>query len=87
LSHLQRRGSHGVADVFDRLLDRFERQANELAELRALTREADSFRLNAEQERAERERLQAEVFELRAKITELEATRRRRWMRLRRFSG
>ena len=59
------------------LLDRLERQAAELGELRALTREADSLR-------ADRERLETSLYEAHAKVTELEARlaeaqRPRRW--------
>jgi len=48
------------------VLDRLERQAGELAELRVLTREADSLR-------EERDRLEAALLESRAKAAEAEA--------------
>lgn len=47
-------------------LDRLERQAGELAELRLLTREADSLR-------GERDRIEAALHESRARASELEA--------------
>ncbi|MDQ3971073.1 MAG: helix-turn-helix domain-containing protein [Thermoproteota archaeon] len=48
------------------LLDRLERQAGELAELRVLTREAESLR-------EDRERLEGAFHEARARASELEA--------------
>lgn len=72
----QGRGASGWSE----LLERLERQAGELAELRTLTREAESLR-------DERELLQAALHETRAKVTELEAqlpaTPPRRWWRRR----
>ncbi len=76
--------SHGApreTPMMDELLDRLERQAAELGELRALTREADSLR-------ADRERLEASLYEAHAKVTELQARldevdRPRRWWRRR----
>jgi hypothetical protein len=53
-------------DAMAEVLDRLERQAGELAELRVLTREADSLR-------EERARLEVAVHESRARATELEA--------------
>jgi chromosome segregation ATPase len=63
------------------LLERLERQAGELAELRLLTREAESLR-------TDRDLLEAALHETRAKVTELEAKladaqRPRRWWRRR----
>lgn len=63
------------------LLERLERQAGELAELRLLTREAESLK-------ADRDHLEAALHETRAKVTELEAKladvqRPRRWWRRR----
>jgi hypothetical protein len=52
--------------AFAEVLERLERQAGELAELRVLTREADSLR-------EERDRLEAALHESRATATELEA--------------
>src|SRR6266508_5673258 len=67
--------------VVSELLDRLERQAGELVELRALTREAESLQ-------AERAELERALYEERAKVTELEAKlaetqqpRRRWWSR------
>lgn len=72
------RGSLG-GNALGELLDRLERQAGELAELRLLSREADSLR-------ADRERLEAFGHEQRARVLELEALlekarRPRRWWR------
>jgi excisionase family DNA binding protein len=64
------------------LFDRLERQARELGELRALTREAESVRNRERQERERADRLESELFEARARVAELEA-RRRRWFGLR----
>jgi len=74
------RGSLGGAALGE-LLDRLERQAGELAELRLLSREADSLR-------ADRERLETFAHEQHAKVLELEAQleavrRPRRWWRRR----
>jgi len=53
-------------DVVSELLERLERQAAELGELRLLTREAESLQ-------ADRGRLEGALHEARAKVTELEA--------------
>ena len=53
-----------VAALVRELLDRFERQASEIAQFRALTTQAESLRVSNE------------VAELRARIAELEAERR-----------
>lgn len=71
-------GSLG-GNMLGELLDRLERQAGELAELRLISREADSLR-------GERERLEAFAHEQRAKVVELEARLEqaqapRRWWR------
>jgi polyhydroxyalkanoate synthesis regulator phasin len=63
------------------LLERLERQAGELAELRLLTREAESLK-------SDRDHLEVALHETRAKVTELEAKladvqRPRRWWRRR----
>jgi hypothetical protein len=63
------------------LLDRIERQAQEIGEMRALTREAESLRAQVEAEHRARESLEqefhrerAELAAARARIAELEAT-------------
>ena len=56
----------GYPEPMAEVLDRLERQAGELAELRVLTREADSLR-------EERDRLEAALLESRAKAAEAEA--------------
>ncbi|PZR69980.1 MAG: hypothetical protein DLM63_00465 [Solirubrobacterales bacterium] len=58
-------GSLG-GNALGELLDRLERQAGELAELRVIEREADSLR-------ADRGRLEALAHEQRARVLELEA--------------
>jgi len=65
------------SDVVSELLERLERQAAELGELRLLTREAESLQVD-------RGRLEGALHEARAKVTELEAKlaeaeRPRRW--------
>lgn len=67
--------------LMSNLLERLERQAGELAELRLLTREADSLK-------ADRDHLEAALHETRAKVIELEAKladvqHPRRWWRRR----
>jgi len=73
-------GQGQEASGWSELLERLERQAGELAELRTLTREAESLR-------DERLQLQAALHERRAKVTELEAQLaerpQRRWWRRR----
>jgi hypothetical protein len=82
-----RQGSPGEsAQVVGELLDRLERQAGELAELRLLTRQADSLRLVADQERDRAEQLERELIELRSRLAAAEAragqqSRRRWWQR------
>jgi hypothetical protein len=63
------------------LLDRIERQAEEIGEMRALTREAEPLRAQVETERRAREALEqeyhrerAELAGARARISELEAS-------------
>lgn len=56
----------GYPEPMAEVLDRLERQAGELAELRVLTREADTLR-------EERDRLEAALHESRAKEAEAEA--------------
>ena len=67
--------------VMSELLDRLERQAGELGELRALTRQAESLQA----ERAEFERAlyeeRAKVMELEAKLAKAQQPRRRWWSR------
>jgi Helix-turn-helix domain len=79
-------GSPAEASVIGELLDRLERQAGELAELRLLTRQAESLQVVADQERDRAERLAGEVHELRAQLAAAEAragqqARRRWWQR------
>jgi len=59
-------GQPGSPSAISEVLDRLERQAGELAELRVLTREADTLR-------EERDRLEAALHESRAKVAEAEA--------------
>lgn len=59
------------------LVDRIERQALEIGELRALTRETESTRLRLQQEADRADRLTAELMEARARILALEAKKRR----------
>src|SRR5437870_4583450 len=63
------------------LLDRIERQAQEIGEMRALTREAESLRAQVEAERRARESLEhefhrerAELAAAKARIAEMEAS-------------
>lgn len=76
IGEMAHEASHEIPMMVE-VLDRLERQAAELGELRALTREADSLR-------ADRERLEASLYEAHAKVIELEARlveaqRPRRW--------
>jgi excisionase family DNA binding protein len=57
------------------LLDRLERQAQELGEMRALSRQAESLLAQAEAERRARQAAETALFEARARIAELEALR------------
>lgn len=69
-------GTLGVSAV--ELLDRLQAQAVEIGELRALTRESDTARLQAEQATARADALEVELFELRAKVAEIRP--RKRWL-------
>lgn len=67
--------------MLNELLSRLERQAGELAELRLITREAESLK-------TERAQLEAVLHETRARVRELEAQldearQPRRWWRRR----
>ena len=57
------------------LLDRLERQAQELGEMRALSRQAESLLAQAEAERRARQAAETALFEARARVAELEALR------------
>jgi excisionase family DNA binding protein len=67
-------GRRPALDVGE-LLDRLERQARELGEMRALTRQAESLQAQAEGERAARRAAEAALLEARARITQLESAR------------
>jgi len=71
----------GETGMLNELLSRLERQAGELAELRLITREAESLK-------TERAQLEAVLHETRARVRELEAQldearQPRRWWRQR----
>jgi hypothetical protein len=57
------------------LLDRLERQAQELGEMRALSRQSESLLAQAEAERRARQAAETALFEARARVAELEALR------------
>jgi excisionase family DNA binding protein len=62
-----------VGEMIAELIARLERQAEQIGELRALERQADSLRAAAEAERRARNELEAALFAARAEVTQLRA--------------